>query len=312
MTRTGGPGIRAGTTANAGFERGAELGRKSRKKEDRRNQQEASQQVYGGIVAFAVSLHNEAVELAVESSACSASLYRTASNDIVRDALFTLLHDATIVHRSVGTLVLSGWASSAAILVRTVLDISASAAAILRGKVPALNAFRYFYAGMRRLSRDERHPSDQRKRLRAQMRARVESLPVELKSAAVAALNEKDRKYWFSPEWSGPKEVLQAASIEGIAEIYQQLSASAHGGFMGFRLFHDNPDSWGINPRLPLGEKSLVVLTMSSRFLVELVSMRNDYEHLGLEPKCQQLRDQLCTLQKVIRRYFTGATAGTI
>jgi hypothetical protein len=278
-----------------------EMGRQSRTKRERRKQQCGSTE--DEIIAVAASLHNEAIELAVESSARSATLYATAGNDIVRDALFTLLHDATIVHRSVESLVRSGWSTSAAILMRTLLDLSVSAAAILSGKDPALNAFRYFYAGMRRLSRDENHPSGLRKKLRVQMRSRIESLPVHLRTAAVATLSEKDRKYWFSPEWNSPKEVLSTTSIEGVDWIYQQLSAAAHGGFIGFRLFLDNSDDFGINPR-PFGEKSVVILTMSAKFLVEFVSMRNDYENLGLEADCQSLRVQIGTVQKVARRYF--------
>jgi len=237
----------------------------------------------------AEQLSDAAIELAVLAQSISRAKYESSPNDIVRDALFVLAHDAICVHRAIAQLVLSGWSSPAAPLVRTLLDLTVSMLAILNGASPPLGAFKYLYSNFRRFGRDmERSPAD-RARIRKQVRERIGQLPVTQRHDALKAYAEKDRAYWFAPEWSSPSAVIEQFGAPGMAEFYRQFSAAAHGGFFGLRLFRDDPDRIDINPRLPPGKHALSVIFISAKLVVELTRGRDSYERLGLEAACSRL-----------------------
>jgi hypothetical protein len=238
--------------------------------------------------------HNNAIELAVEAARRSAELYAVALNDIVRDAIFALSRDAVIIHRAIGDLVVAGWSGPAAALLRTLMDIQVSILAVVNSANPQLAAFRYFYSMYRAFSRDDKHyDSESRRQARETMRSRIVSLPDADKPVALWFLREKDRPYWFAEEFHTPAELIQRFGTADLSDLYRQLSSAAHGGFLGLRLFADNPEDQGVNPQRPIGNKAVGVALASARFLIEVTALRNRCEGLGLETECQFFRERL-------------------
>lgn len=87
----------------------------------------------------AVRSYQASFDLAIRAQILSKAKYDSSPNDIVRDALFVLSHDAICVHQAIGQLVFTGWSSPAAPLVRTLLDLTVSMLAILNGTTPPLS-----------------------------------------------------------------------------------------------------------------------------------------------------------------------------
>src|SRR6185295_20107271 len=100
-------------------------------------------------------LHQLATSVADDCQRRSHQKFTGEGKDIVRGGLFSILHDAVLVHRAIGLLVVGGWSSPAAALARTMLDLTVSMVAILQSKNPPLAAFRYFHAGHRQIARDQ-------------------------------------------------------------------------------------------------------------------------------------------------------------
>ena len=225
--------------------------------------------------------HEPAIELAVSLQERSRAKYEQAPNDLVRDALFVLTHDAVCVHRAIGRLVDAGWSGPGAALLRALIDLNVSTLAIVNSANPRMAAFRYMYSGFRRHSRDQSLTSQQRKTIFGQIRQRMRMLPRKFKAEAMAVVRERDRAYWFSEEFQSPTDVLERFGAPGVKWAYLQVSAAAHGSMMGLRLFRDEPDRIDINP-YPVGAKALSLDISSCRFLTSLLELRDAYEQLGM------------------------------
>lgn len=239
------------------------------------------------------NLHDLATKLAWDSQELSIKKFSKETFPIVNYAIFNIFHDAMIIHQSNRGLVYNGWSSSAAILVRTLLDLTVSLIAIVKSENPTLAAFRYFNSNHRQIMRDDTFSSELRKEIRELIRNQINQLRPEDKSSAYQFLKEKDRPYWFWEEWSSPKKVIDKFASPDILEEYQRLSSAAHGGFYGLKLFRDRFDEYDITPRLPLRMQAILVSVSSSRKLIELVSIRSGYENLDLEPICIRLRESI-------------------
>jgi hypothetical protein len=233
--------------------------------------------------------HLAAIELAVECQRLSKAKYNNAPHEMVRAALFILSHDGICVHRAVGELVQLGWSSPGAVLVRTLLDIVVSELAVVGSARPQLAALKFLYSNLREFARDPSYPSKNREDARRQVREAVNQLPPEDRAAAMKWIGESQHSYWFVPEWRSPSAVIKAFASDEFVEVYQRYSAAAHGGFMGMRLFRDDPDSVSIDPRLPPGRFAQSVGYTSSKLLVELVRLRDEHEQLGLANRCSDL-----------------------
>ena len=242
--------------------------------------------------ALPTIFHNRVIEAAVELQRQSKAKFDNAPDDLVRGSLFVLTHDAVTVHRSIGTLAEAGWPAPAAILLRTAMDLGISAMAIVHSTSPPMAAFRYFYAGFRRHSRDQGLSPATRKHMFDQIRKRIALLPTELRPAAIAVVKEKDRPYWYGQEFETPSTVLERFAPPGAAWVYSQLSGAAHGSFMGMRLYREEPDKISINPE-PLGRRAFFADLSSSRLLVDLCDLRNTIEGLDCGPLVSALRGEI-------------------
>ena len=212
---------------------------------------------------------------------------RRTTSSVTHCSFFPMTPSAFI--RRSASLCSPGGQALASPLVRTLLDLTVSLLAILNGVSPPLSAFKYLYANFRRLSRDAQFPAANKERIRKQVRERIALLPADQRSDAVRAYGEKDRAYWFSPEWQSPSAVIEKFGAPGMADFYRQFSAAAHGGLFGLRLFRDDPDKIDINPRRPPGKHALAVVYISSKLLAEITRGRNEYEALGIASECSKL-----------------------
>jgi len=237
--------------------------------------------------------HDLATELAWNSQEISSKKTDWDSFPIISYAIFNIFHDAMIVHQSIKGLVYNGWSSSGAILVRTLIDLTISLVAIIRSKNSNLAAFRYFNSSHRQIRRDHRFSSKLKREIKDLIRNQINQLPTQDRQEAYRILQEKDRAYWFSYEWSSPSKVLEEFASPNVLEEYQRLSSAAHGGFYGLKYFRDRFSDYDITPRLPLGRSAILVSASSSRKMIELVSIRSQYEKLGLESICIELRNNL-------------------
>jgi hypothetical protein len=196
-------------------------------------------------------LHQLATTLADDCQRISHQKFAGESREIVRGGLFSILHDAVIVHRAIGELVVGGWSSPGAALARTMLDLTVSMVAIVQSQNPPLAAFRYFNAGHRQIARDQSFSRKTRQNLRKLIRHQISQLPSEDRPGALQFLKERDRPYWYWEEWQNPSAVISAFASPKIQESYKRFSAAAHGGYLGMRFFRDQPYQHDINPRLP-------------------------------------------------------------
>ncbi|MBI1814685.1 MAG: hypothetical protein HYR72_06895 [Deltaproteobacteria bacterium] len=128
--------------------------------------------------------------------------------------------------------------------------------------------------------------------LRKEIHDRISSLPAADRDDALQAVGDKDRSYWFNPEWASPSAVAAVLGSEELelAWTYVQLSAAAHGAFFGMRLFRDRPDEFSVNPRIPPGKTAYSVALLSARFIVEISARRDEYEGLGMASDCDTIR----------------------
>jgi hypothetical protein len=245
--------------------------------------------------------HEPAIQLVVDVHAASLAKHAKAPNDLVRDAFFVLSHDSVRVHRAVGHLVDSGWSAPGAALLRTLVDISISAIAVSRSAQPKLAAFKYLYSGLRRHSRDQKFTSAQRRGMFAEIRRRLDQLPDPLRAEALVVAQQKDRPYWFAPEWSSPSMIIDQHGDPDMKWVYMQLSAAAHGSYLGMRLFRDNPDEISINAD-PIGPRALTVDLTSARWLIEIARIRADVEGLDFEDRITDLAAQIGAAVAELRR----------
>lgn len=245
----------------------------------------------------AKELHNFATELAWNSQEISSKKFFNQSVPIVNYAIFNIFHDAMIVHQSIRGLVYNGWSSSGAILVRTMIDLTISLIAIVKSANSTLAAFKYFNHNHKQVLRDNNFSLEERRNIRKLIKNQTNQLSTTDKEEADKFLKEKNRPYWFCGEWSKPTDVLEQFASSHIIEEYQRLSSAAHGGFYGLKYFRDRFDEYEITARLPIGRQAILVSVSSSRKLIGLVSIRNQYEDLGLEQSCEELMERLITIK---------------
>ena len=187
---------------------------------------------------------------------------------LVRGALFHMSHDCLCLAHSAIDNCRSGWSPTAALSLRALLEIYASALALRRSASQDLAAFKYLFLGFRQVSRDTTFSKPYRARLRSLLRDRSEQLPAADRPGAAAFLRDKPRPFWYTPEFGGPREILAAYGSRGLPDAYEALSSAAHGGFIGLRLFRDDPYKYGPWPRKP-GVYAETVLAITARLLGE-------------------------------------------
>jgi hypothetical protein len=129
--------------------------------------------------------------------------------------------------------------------------------------------------------------------MRDTIQQRIQQLPETLRAKALDVVNERDRAYWFSPEWKSPTAVIDTFGGADLRWAYMQGSAAAHGTFWGMRWFRDQPDIMDVNPR-DIGPRGLRLDLCSCRMLLETVRVRDSLELLDLAAEINELVAVIC------------------
>lgn len=233
-------------------------------------------------VKVAVEVHSLALDCAVEVQSRCASAEESKSLYLVtRAALSSLYHEVICLHRAVKDLSFQGWAFATPILLRTMLDILCSMIVIAENEHPDVAAFHYFYSWTKDdIATSLPRAVEQAKRDIDQHLGKM--LP-EDRSLAVQWLDTPTKgSYWFSAFFNSPTQVIRG-SAPRVLELYRWLSSTSHGGFLGVRLFRDEPDRFDVNPRKDPASTGRAIL-YSSRILAEASRMRAIFT--GLEYDC--------------------------
>lgn len=239
--------------------------------------------------------HRRVIDLAVSTQQRSVEKYASAPNSIVRDGFFVLVHDAVCAHRALAAVIDAGWPGPGATMARILMDQTVSAIAISNSQSPEMAAFRYLYGGLRRHQRDQAFPASDRRAMFGQIRRRLALFTPQQRSEAAQVLRERDRQYWFNPEFKSPADVIDRFAVPGLRWVYLQLSGTAHGSFFGMRLFRENPDAISINPEPP-GRRALALDLLGCRLLLELLLIRDTVERLGMATEIQDLMGECATV----------------
>jgi hypothetical protein len=172
------------------------------------------------------------------------------------------------------------------------MDMNVSALALANSSEPELAGFRYLYSGFRRHSRDQNLPAGSRKLMFQQIRERLAILPARLRADAIRVVKDKDRPYWFAPEWQNPSALIRQHGGAELEWTYMQMSGAAHGTFLGLRLYREDPDQIDINPE-PKGPRGLLLDLSSCRSLLEILTIRDSVEVLSMRSEIQELKREI-------------------
>ncbi len=244
-------------------------------------------------------LHDEVIEYAVRTHKASVAKHeQVPDGPISHGALFTLHRSAIINHCSIRSLCETGWTTTSPTLIRTLLDILASAYAIVSKPEDAeYMAFKFMCLHFIQSLSDPDTPAELRKSNSDQLeKSRQQIRGENLKRVDELIANYKPQPYWFRPEFISPGEIFKNA-MPRLFYMYRQFSGSVHGSFIGSLLFNDSPDVAGINPEEnPNRTRSAVVA--SSRLLLDISWARGQFEGVAYQPEYEHIVKTLILPQK--------------
>lgn len=242
-------------------------------------------------------LHEAALDYAVQ---VNQRVHEQPENEryrVARGALLVITHDITCLHRATKDLSLKGWAFAAPILLRSMLDGLCSLLAVTQSVSPDLAGFKYFYASAVSTDVD---PAFRERTEKETAENVAQHLPMMKPEDQIAAKEFLQRKrplaYWFQDEFESPIKLLRRFAQEDIVAMYRLFSATSHLGFIGGRLFRDDPNSLDINPRPDFRAMGFAMVG-SSRMLAEAMRLRAQREGvsdsgyevvMALITKCQE------------------------
>lgn len=198
------------------------------------------------------------------------------------EALFSLSSDTVALHRAIKSLCESGWAFPCSILLRSMLDCMINVGIICNEPQKAeYMGFKYMHCYIKGTLSDSKSSKEHKDYAKRSLSQAIEKLPQNYKGKAQDFFGQKRSAYWFNPEFSKPSDVLEKLASPGTQELYRIYSGSTHGGFIGNRIFRDEPDNTHPNPRADKKAQNLA-LVASSRFLIEISTVRGNFEVGGI------------------------------
>jgi hypothetical protein len=225
------------------------------------------------------SLHNTCLGYA-SSIQCEVAA-KGGCQTLASEALNILMFNAVLAHRGIRTLCEEGWEPVAPIVARTMLDLLASCVAIVSDQANAeymgfkyLSHFHHNWLSFNEATEEE--VKDAKKTIETII-SRLS--PVDQVKAQDFIAKEKPKIYWFQPEYTSTKALLDKAD-HPIYGLYKVLSGITHGGFSSKLLFNDYPTEENIEPRAhPKGTSNMILA--SSRLLLETAYLRDHWENKG-------------------------------
>lgn len=207
-------------------------------------------------------------------------------------AIHCLSQDARVLHRSTRSLCMAGWVASAPLLLRAEFEILTNSAVIWNsGPDIEYMAFKYTHYFLVDTYRDQASSKEMRSRAKSELEKAIVRLPEEVrKKAREFAFHLKVPAYWYSPEVSGPTDAIKRFARSDVMDLYRSLSSSAHGGYLGLRLFRDDPDAIHAEARAdPLAVTR--ALLGSSLFTIDQAHIRALIDGSICEKEYEEVRD---------------------
>lgn len=286
-----------------GFKRGVREGYKRGKIIGSKGFAKSSSEVFAYL-----DFYNKVIDFAVKTNSASFKKYNPPSplaerNILARGCLYIIGERAVVLDRSILSLCEDGWASVAPIILRSLLECFTNSIAIVK-KESEYMAFKFYACDLLNSLLDEDFSKEakdfnmgqvnfQLKRLNPQDQERAEKYKSEFLKRG------KLRSYWYRPEYQTIKDIFKACDNKGLEwyKVYKDFSMAIHSGFIGLGIFKDKPDKRDINPRKDL-KAIKMALVSSSRLLLEITSVREQFENLNLHSEVKQLTAELLKLKK--------------
>jgi hypothetical protein len=231
-----------------------------------------------------VAVHQAVVDYAVVVDKVVTAAHESRKTPtLAGGALFNLRADQVSLHRAILSLCEAGWAVGAGPILRTMLDILINVAVITEKRDQSeFRGFRYTYGIFKSQLNSPAYTDAQRKYFREQVRDGINHLPPEFRSKADNVIFKgKTPPYWFMPDFARPSAVIETLSTPDVQQLYKNLSSAAHGGFIGLRVFKDDPDTVHANPRADRRSQEMALLG-SSRLTIEVVRACDRFEAHGV------------------------------
>ncbi len=221
---------------------------------------------------------------------------------VASSALWTLSSDLLVFHQAIKCLCDGGWASSAVVMLRTMLDILINIYAIISDRDCAeYMGFKYLCAFLKKQIASPGIANGKKKAIRTQIDEYIRNLPIEDQPKAKAFTYQKKLgAYWYSPEFHRPADVLDQFNNSDIKSLYHVFSGGAHGGFLGLRILRDEPDSVHPNPRADRLTQNIALIG-SARFVIEFSQARAAFEAPEKTGLYQKLMQELEPLRAKIK-----------
>ena len=255
-----------------------------------------------------LDFYNKVIDFAVKTNLASLKKYNPPSplagrNILARGCLYIIGERAVVLDRSILSLCEDGWVSVAPIILRSLLECFTNSIAIVK-KDSEYMAFKFYTHDLLNSLMDENFSKEvkdfnigqvnfQLNRLNQQDQERAEKYKSEFLKMG------KPKSYWYRPEYRIIEDIFKACDNEGLEwhKVYKSFSMAIHSSFIGLGIFKDKPDKRGINPREDL-KAIKMALVSSSRLLLEITSVREQFENLNLHSEVKQLIAELLKLKK--------------
>jgi len=255
------------------------------------------------------NLYKESRRFAVKVNSASFKKYNPPSklanqNILSRGCLYKIGERAVILHNSILSLCEDGWASVTPIILRSLLECFMSSLVIAQ-KDSEYMAFKFYVHDDLNMMIDKNIAEEIENFSRTQINQLLKGLSSTDQKRASKYVDDflkrsEPKSYWYRPEYKDTKAILNLCTEEsGMPEAFRLFSMSTHGTFLGSQLFKDQPDETDINPR-PDPQSIKIALAVSSSILIEIASVRDQFEKLGLDSEAQLMRDKKLKLRQPI------------
>ena len=193
---------------------------------------------------------------------------KTYGSPITNGALFSIATNSIALHKVVHSLCFNGWAFATALVLRTLLDLYANILVIVNAEnnESEFMAFRYTHYFLKANLNDHVLAEESKK----QIIEGLKQLHEDIRSKAHDYMFKgKLLGYWYSPEYSNTKDILDKFDSSLKSDFYNKLSSASHGGLLGLHLFKDSPDEKNSNPRADKKSQNLA-LSVSNHLILEI------------------------------------------
>lgn len=253
------------------------------------------------------ALHEKAIDFAVTVNAKSYEKYSpplAASEKyrVSRGCLHRIGERAVIIHRSILSLCETGWMSMSPILLRSLLECLTNTLAII---TPTYNCD---YMGFKFCTLDFLNIMVETKDKKlfeyhnTLIQTEMKKMDDETKKMADKYIKEflkqkQEKTWWFKPEYKNTEDILsQWSSGKDWYNSFKVLSKSTHSAYVGLGLFKDKSDHVDINPRADF-QSAKEAIVLSSRLLTEICHLRDTFEKLDCDSKCNELIEEIVALK---------------